>query len=174
MYTRPPLDAAPTIQQLLFAESYETFIMPPAMDIRFSTVKPCLIARPSKTFTVILVSPQRFSPKSLTMIFNRDRNQYLDVKTCVDLCEEGEVPHQMMPFVMCVKSRWDRHGMSLVGLICRCSSHMKPDFILSHFLVLPGKIAPLDIALSQAQASLQVGETERVREPLEKSVSLWC
>ena len=82
MYTRPPLDAAPTIQQLLFAESYETFIMPPAMDIRFLYGEAMSYRTTIQDFHSDLVSPQRFPPKSLTMIFNFMES----VSRCQNLC----------------------------------------------------------------------------------------
>ena len=169
MYTRPPLDSAPTIQQLLFADSYETFIMPPAMDIRFLYGEAMSYRTTLQDFHSDFGQPTSLPPLITDDDFQFYRNQYLDVKTCMDLCEEGgsTAPDEAICDVCEEQMGQARYELGWTYLSMQQPHEAR--FYLEPLSVLPGKIAPLDIALSQAQASLQVGETERVRELLRRA-----
>ena len=169
MYSRPPLNPAPTIQELLFADSYETFVIPPAMDIRFLYGEAMSYRTTLQDFHSDFGQPTTLPAQVSDDDFQFYRNQYLDVKTCIDLCEEGGVnaPDDDICDVCEEQMGQARYELGWVYLSRRQPHEAR--FYLEPLSLLPGKLAPLDIALSQAQASLQVGETERVRELLRRA-----
>jgi hypothetical protein len=169
MYSRPPLDSAPSIQELLYSEESRAFVIPPDMDLKFLYGESLAYKTSLTDFHSDFGQPTSLPSEISEDDFYYYRNQYLDVKSCIDQCTEGgpDAPDEEVCFVCEEQMGQARYELGWVYLSMGRAHEAR--FYLEPLSATPGKLSPLNIALSQAQAALQVKDTKRVRELLKRA-----